>query len=192
MSWASSEVVTVLAFLFPGFVGAAVFYTLTSHPKPGDFERVVQALVFTTVAQATTWLLQTVIGIWLAQEWPAGLQLTASVGCAVAMAMLLGYWSNHDTLHEFLRHLSITSETSYPSEMYSAFAEHPDCYVVLHLKGDQRLYGWVEEWPSRPPDGYFRVTEAVWLDHGRETPQGSVVAILVPAAEVQLIEFVQG
>ena len=34
MSWASSEVVSVLTFLLPGFVAAAVFYSLTSHPKP--------------------------------------------------------------------------------------------------------------------------------------------------------------
>ena len=46
MSWASSEVVSVLTFLLPGFVAAAVFYSLTSHPKPGAFDRIVQALVF--------------------------------------------------------------------------------------------------------------------------------------------------
>ena len=45
MSWASSEAVAVLIFLLPGFVAAAVFYALTSHPRPGEFARVVQALV---------------------------------------------------------------------------------------------------------------------------------------------------
>lgn len=38
MSWVSSEVVGVLGFLLPGFVAAAVFYSLTSHPKPGAFD----------------------------------------------------------------------------------------------------------------------------------------------------------
>ena len=37
MSWATSEAVAVLTFLLPGFVGAAVFYALTSHPRPGEF-----------------------------------------------------------------------------------------------------------------------------------------------------------
>ena len=63
MSWASSEVVAVLTFLLPGFVGAAVFYSLTSHPKPGEFDRVVQALVFTTVGQAVAWLLRALSGL---------------------------------------------------------------------------------------------------------------------------------
>ena len=42
----------VLTFLLPGFVAAAVFYSLTSHPKPSNFERVVQALIFTIVVEA--------------------------------------------------------------------------------------------------------------------------------------------
>ena len=52
MSWASSETVTVLTFLLPGFVAAAIFYSLTSHPKPSDLERVIQALIFTVIGQA--------------------------------------------------------------------------------------------------------------------------------------------
>ena len=52
MSWASSEVVGVLTFLLPGFVAAAIFYSLTSHPKPSAFDRVVLALIFTVVGQA--------------------------------------------------------------------------------------------------------------------------------------------
>jgi hypothetical protein len=43
---------SVLTFLLPGFVSAAVFYSFTSHPKPSEFERVVQALIFTIFVQA--------------------------------------------------------------------------------------------------------------------------------------------
>ena len=57
MNWASSETVKILAFLLPGFVAAAVFYSLTSHPKPSQFERVVQALVFTAIVQGLALLI---------------------------------------------------------------------------------------------------------------------------------------
>ena len=43
---------TLLTFLLPGFLSAWVFYGLTSHPKPPQFERTVEALVFTFVVQA--------------------------------------------------------------------------------------------------------------------------------------------
>lgn len=47
----SKEVVLVLVYLLPGFLAAWVFYGLTSHPKPSQFERVVQAVIFTFVIQ---------------------------------------------------------------------------------------------------------------------------------------------
>ena len=191
MSWATSEVVAVLTFLLPGFVGAAVFYALTSHPKPGEFDRVVQALVFTTVGQAMAWLVRLLVGVWTEYEWPAGLELTAAALSAVAMALLAVYCANHDIVHGALRRIGVTGETSYPSELYSAFAEHPDCYVVLHLRGARRLYGWVEEWPSRPPNGYFRISEAIWLDGEQPTPLTGVVAVLVRAIDVERIEFLE-
>jgi len=54
MNWASSEAVAILAFLLPGFVAAAIFYSLTSYPRPGAFERIVSALIFTAIGQAIT------------------------------------------------------------------------------------------------------------------------------------------
>lgn len=135
MNWATSEIVAVLTFLLPGFVGAAVFYSLTSHPKPGDFDRVIQALVFTTVAQAIAWLARVLVAAWTGYEWPVGLELTVALLGAVTVALLAVYVSNHDIIHGALRRIGVTGETSYPSETYSAFAEHSDCYVVLPLKG---------------------------------------------------------
>ncbi len=41
----------VVAFLLPGFITAWIFYGLTSHPKPSQFERTIQALIFTFIIQ---------------------------------------------------------------------------------------------------------------------------------------------
>ncbi|OWO67359.1 hypothetical protein B2J67_20175, partial [Vibrio cholerae] len=48
----TNDVITILQYLLPGFVSAWVFYSLTSYPKPSQFERVVQALIFTIFIQA--------------------------------------------------------------------------------------------------------------------------------------------
>ena len=52
MSWVSSEAVAILSFLLPGFVAVAVIHMFTSNPKPSEFERIVQALIFTILVQA--------------------------------------------------------------------------------------------------------------------------------------------
>ena len=192
MSWASSEVIRVLLFLLPGFVAASIFYSLTSHPKPGTLDRVIQALIFTAIAQAAT----AVFFLYVNQiqehpQWTKYYEFVSSVLVAIVLGLLAVVVSNTDTLHRFLRYLKITKETSYPSEWYSAFSRHDDCYVVLHLNGERRLYGWPVEWPSRPEDGHFRIAEGEWLVDDKRAPATGVSAILIPAREVEMVEFLK-
>ena len=211
MSWASSEIVGVLVFLLPGFVAAAVFYSLTSHSKPGAFDLIIQALIFTAAGQAITSAIILVFGATVGNvAWAENWGFVLSLVVSVFLAVLVAYVLNNDVAHRVLRRIRITRETSYPSEWYSTFARH-ECYVVLHMKGQRYLYGWPEEWPSRPDEGHFRITEAEWLESDRRTPaEGAdrtgdligddgdgrtpaegVAAILIPAGEVEMVEFVE-
>ena len=192
MSWASSEAVAVLSFLLPGFVAVAVFHIFTSHPKPSEFERIVQALIFTILVQAIAELV-----LWIGRLfgwetlWTDATGIVVSVGIALVLGFIAVFFSNTDILHRFVRLLGLTKETSYPSEWYSAFHHNPDCYVVLHLQGQRRLYGWPVEWPSRPDQGHFRIAEGEWLVGDERIPAKGVVAIVVPAREVDMVEFLR-
>ena len=91
MDWATSEAVTVLAFLLPGLVAAAVFYSLTAYSRPNSFGYVVQALAFTVAAQAVSWIILTLGGLaWDIGSWPPGVETVFSVFSAVLLALL---WS---------------------------------------------------------------------------------------------------
>ncbi len=199
MNWASSEVVATLTFLLPGFIAAAVFYSLTSHPKPGAFDRIVVALIFTLVGQTITEIIfQQPIDVKYLSPALQGWQAALPIFVAVCLGLFATTITNNDWLHKPLRFLRITRENSYPSEWFSAFDSHGDgCYVVLHLTGERRLYGYAEEWPSDPNVGHFRVAEAEWLKDGIEEEQkkgdvsfSRVVSVLIPASEVIIVEFV--
>lgn len=99
MQWASSEVLSVLVFLLPGFVAASVFHSLTSHPKPSAFDRTIEALIFTLVAQALT-LVTLLLFIERSQEWPMDWQFVLSVGVAAAIGFIAAVVSNHDLVHK--------------------------------------------------------------------------------------------
>ena len=192
MGWASSEAVSVLSFLLPGFVAAAVFHSLTSYPKPKEFDRVVQALIFTVIAQAIVQGIQGMARLVKSEiSWIAEFEILVSVCIAVAVAIVVVYLSNHDTLHGLLRRLGVTKETAYPSEWYSTFYRNSDCYVILHLQGQRRLYGWPEEWPSLPDQGHFRIAEGEWLVEDKRILAEGVVAIVIPAKEVEMVEFIR-
>ena len=190
MAWASGEVVGVLVFLLPGFVAASVFHSLTSHPKPDTFDRLIQALVFTVIVNAIIVGISLVANITLEESWIPVLAVLISV----MLALTTVYWSNNDTMHGILRRLCITKETSYPSEWYSTFWRLNDCYVVLHLKGERRLYGWPEEWPSQPDRGHFRISEGEWLgnDENDGVSTTGISAILISANDVEMVEFIKG
>ena len=192
MNWASGEIVGALKFLLPGFVSAAIFYSLTSHHKPGEFGLVVQALIFTIVGEAV----MTALLLMDSFPWMGGRGVALSVPVAVLLGLVGAYFSNNDTAHRLFRRLGVTRETSYPSEWYSTFAR-TDCYVVLHMKGERRLFGWPEEWPSRPDEGHFRITEGEWLfetetedEYQKKMPAAEISAILIPVDEVEMVEFV--
>ncbi len=193
MNWASSEIVNILTFLLPGFVAGAIFHSLTSHPKPSEFERIFQALIFTSLIQAIT-----VFILWISNKTPLidfherqHVDIILAAIIAVLMGLLASLVFNHDWLHALLRFIKITKEGAYPSVWYSSFFKNDDCYVVLHLQGDRRLYGWPEEWPSSPDRGHFRIADAEWLDGECRIPLEDVVAVVVPANDVIMVEYLR-
>ena len=197
MSWASSEIVSVLVFLLPGFVAAAVFYSLTSNPKPNEFGQVVQALVFTMVGQSITWGILYVLEIFMGTSvlLIEGFRIAVSVLSAIFFALIAVYVSNNDIAHGFFRRIGLTRRDSYPSRWYSTFAQNDECYVVLHLKGERRLYGWPEEWPNHPDQGHFKIIESEWLDEDDGSNQSEngaeVFAILVRVEDIEMVEFIK-
>ena len=159
MSWASSEVVSVLVFLLPGFVAAAVFYSLTSYPKPNEFGQVIQALVFTMVGQSISWTLQPDFGTQafhgqsnLKQPFLFFLRLFSRSSSSISPTM---------TLPTDFSGASVSLERIHilPNGI-RLLLRNPDSYVVLHLRDGRRLYGWPREWPSHPNKGHIRITEA--------------------------------
>ena len=187
------EVVAILTYLLPGLVASATFYVLTSHPKPSVFERIVQALIFTALARLladqllevcqSDFTKQTVSGNWRAN---------LSIFIAVLLALIAAYISNNDILHRLLRWLHITKETSHPSVWYSTFARKDPGYVVLHLNNGRRLYGWPEEWPTRSDYGHIRLAEPEWLNERNSPIKSDVADILIPAEQVEMVEFMPG
>ena len=195
MSTISTEIVQLLKYLLPGFLAAWVFYGFTSHPKPSEFERIVQALIFTLIVQAGVYCVEKgslLLGrIRAIGEWNEHSEILCSIVCAAALGFLFAYFSNTDKFHKLVRKYGITRETSYPSEWFGVFSKNVT-YVVLHLTDDRRIYGWPTEWPSEPAKGHFSLEQASWLDEdGKEIQLTGVHCILIRAQDVKWVEFMR-
>jgi len=186
------DLISILQYLLPGFLAAWVFYGLTSVPKPSQFERVVQALIFTLIIQAGVFLEKSAVAqmnsISPFCSWSTRAEVFCSIFTACFLGCLLAYFTNSDKLHKLARKVGLTKETSYPSEWFGTFLKNVT-YVVLHLEDERRLYGWPIEWPSEPDKGHFVLEQASWLDGDREIALTGVNSIMVMARDVKWVEF---
>ena len=188
------DVIAVLQYLLPGFVTAWIFYAFTSYLRPSQFERVVQALIFTLIVQAILFLIkQSLLYIgnyWSIGSWDDSSNLIWSLGIAIILGFVITYYSNNDKLHKYLRKKGITRESSYASEWFGAFLKNVT-YIVLHLKDGRRLYGWPREWPTDPKNGHFVIEQASWLEDDKEIEVVGVNQVLIDTSQVELVEFME-
>src|SRR3990167_279915 len=116
---------TVLQYLLPGFLAAWVFYGFTSFPKPSQFERVVQALIFTLIIQSIVFIEKCItlkLGNFLfLGNWTERLEFLYSSVTAFILGAVFSYFANNDKFHSLARKLKLTRQTSYPSEWFGIF-----------------------------------------------------------------------
>jgi hypothetical protein len=189
----TKETVALLQYLLPGFLAAWVFYGTTSHPKPQQFERVIQALILTFLVQALVpvarWILMGIGAFVSIRSWDNEAATLTSLFLAVVLGGSLAYLCNRDSFHRWLREKGFTTRTSHPSDWFGVFSERVT-YVVLHLNDDRRLYGWPKEWPTEPEKGHFYVMQPSWIKEDN-TLLDVVGAdgLLVSVKDVKWVEF---
>lgn len=180
---------------------------LTSHPKPPQFERTVEALVFTFAVQALVTFMEVVLLLagrcFVLGTWTESISLLWGFFLAVLLGAGLALAANKDSLHRVLRRAGFTTRTSHPSEWYCVLGTRP-AFVVLQLKDGRRLTGYPKEWPISPAAGQFYMQMPAWIvdrdpsDAGADPEAGPAMVelpqldgILIHATDVQWVEILQ-
>lgn len=189
----AKDFVLLLTYLLPGFLAAWVFYGLTSHPKPSQFERVVQALIFTFIVQTFVapcrWALEAIGHVLAIGPWDSVAEGLTSLILAIVFGAALAYFTNTDSVHKWLRRRGFTTRTSHPSEWYCVLAEKVT-FVILHMGDGRRLYGWPKEWPVEPDKGQFYIMLPSWIQaDGSQIELPQLDGVLVSAKDVRWVEF---
>lgn len=192
----STELFDILKFLLPGFLTAWIFHAFTAYPKPSQFERVVQALIFIMIIQGAILLIKPSIifaGKYLSfGEWDETTHIVWLYIISIMTGVIFSYFANNDKFHNLLRRLRITKQTSYHCEWYGAFHDRENSRVILTLTDERRIYGWPHEWPSDPSKGHFVLTEAAWIDNESQyIVLAGVNAIMFKVSEIKWIEFLE-
>jgi hypothetical protein len=190
----SKETAALFHYLLPGLLAAWVFYGLTSHAKPSQFERVIQALIFTFLVQAilpiAQWLLESIGAQFALRPWDGVSETLASAFVALLLGAYLAYLTNKDSLHKWIRATGFTTRASHPSEWHGVLSARRN-YVVLHLADERRLSGYPKVWPSEPEKGHFFIVQPAWLSEtGEQNLLSGIEGLLVNTKDVKWIEFI--
>lgn len=191
MDTISSEVLNVLTFLIPGFITAWVVFGLTSATKPTQFERIVQALIFTAVISAA---FDVIAGV-LLKTCPAHF-IEYRLAYSIAMALILGvgysWLINHDLIHKALRTIGLTQRSALSNEWNFTHSKLTRNWVVLHMKDGKRLFGFPEVCPTSGNEGHYFVTYPHWVNEEGAVEldlSNELEGILIPAIEISRVEF---
>lgn len=199
----SKDLIALLQYLLPGFLVAWIYFGMTSHQKPSQFERVVQALIFALFVHFFVNGVRA-IALWLGKwknvgQWDNESELFASLIIAIALGAFFSYLINSDRLHSILRKFNLSSRSGHPSEWCTAF-DTKKTWIVVHMKDERRLYGWPHIWPSDPSKGHLLITHGSWLDSEPEkttlenethSQDDRELQILVDVIDVKWIEFIE-
>ncbi len=190
----SSEIFDILKYLLPGFVTAWIFHALTAHPKQNQFERIIQALIFTLFIQCaisiTKYSLLKVGHYYSVGNWNETSELLWSVFFAVSLGIIFVYFANNGYLHSLLSRLKVTKQTPYPSEWEDIFNQVAT-YVIVNLKNERRISGWPIIFPSDPTKGHLVLQDPEWIIDGEYIKLESAEYITISVADIEYVEFLR-
>lgn len=192
----TNDLLPLIQKLIPGFLMTMTFYWFAEVPKPGQFDRTLQALVGTALIQASMLGIQQAayfigdhcfsLGPW---------SNTASDASAILIGgfvgLCLAYFCNNDGIYAVARKLGLTSKASTDDSVH-VYQKMGEAVTVLHLKDGKRLMGYLETFPVNKENGTFLLTDPHWVHTGQIVRCTGTYAILITSSDVQWVEFLEG
>ena len=187
-----AEALPVLQAVMPGFVVTFIFYWLSDAPKPGQFERVIQALMSTVVIQVIVDVIRS-LSLLVGQyhslgPWTDNVTVGFKITIAVGSGLLLAKWANSDAIYSVCRDLKLTSRSA-DGEWRFAHRTQKDRGVTLQLKDGRRLAGYPRAWPTDPGTGHYLIIQPTWIVGGSYEPADRITSMLISVADVAWTEF---
>ncbi|SRR6266496_9430 len=178
----STDALTVLLVLLPGFVCAKLIRWLCPRPQQTEMEKVVDALLYSFIVYVIFVL---IFGV---PEKISRSHVAALVTISFVLAALVSLFLTNDFAGGLVRWCRLTHRTTRPSIWHDVFHKYSG-YVLVEL-GDSRLvFGWVEFYSDFPNPPTLFLKDACWIDHATGKRNQIAGAGLLVSGEFKSIGF---
>jgi hypothetical protein len=217
------EALVVLILLLPGFLAARVVQSLCVRTKQTDLDKIVEALIYTFLVYVIFFQFSSALPFTVehaeaahssSRSEPAGtgylrlpigkesdaytlswngrgLLLLAAV--SLALALLISFVTNNDSILTLLRKLRFTQQTSRSSVWNDVLYTLPsDAYVSVELNDGRLIMGYLKHYSPKPEESMLFLSEATWVSATARTPIDGPGILLTKASGVKNLMFLTG
>jgi len=189
MSAVGFETLAVLLVLLPGFLAAGIIRTLCVRTKQTEFDKLIEALVFSFIAyaefvaifrrfplQAPQSSSESAAAYYLSSIHPSDVLFLLALGATTGI--LVGASITNDLHGRVFRRLRLTNRTSRPSIWLDVFSEVKD-YVQVEFQDGRSLIGWPRYFSDSPEESSLFLENAAWIKADGSTVEIPGSGILV-------------
>lgn len=166
------EAIAILVVLLPGFFAARIEQRLTVNPEQKDFDKIVEALIYSFFIYLTFTAIthSFPISLRVDKEGPSAnysisaspLRLALLPMIAVVLATIVSSATNHDWFGGLFRWLQVTSRTWRSSIWNDVFQLHGGV-VQVELSDGRSVIGWLKYYSDRPDNASLFLERASWV-----------------------------
>jgi Family of unknown function (DUF6338) len=178
----STDALTVLLVLLPGFICAKLIRWLCPRSQQTEMEKVVDALLYSFIVYAIFVL---IFGVpdKIVRSHVAVLAVIPFV-----LAALVSFFLTNDFAGGFLRWCRLTHRTTRPSIWHDVFHKYSG-YVLVELGDSPLVFGWVEFYSDFPNPPTLFLKDACWIDRTTEKRNQIAGAGVLISGEFKSIGF---
>lgn len=173
MSDLKFEALVILVVLLPGFLAARIEQRLTVNPDQNEFDKTVEALVYSFFIYLIFTLIDNTfpIGLRIDRASPESysyslvtspIHLALLPLIAVALSVLVSSATNHDWFGNFFRRIGATSRTWRPAIWNDVFLSQGGV-VQVELADGRSVIGWLKYYSDRAENASLFLERASWV-----------------------------
>ncbi|MGH9734027.1 MAG: DUF6338 family protein [Candidatus Acidiferrales bacterium] len=168
------EALVILIVLLPGFFAARIEQRLTVNPDQDEFDRVVEALIYSFFIYVIFTLIDRTFPVALKIKTQGSensysyslvtspLLLALLPLIALVLAVLVSSATNRDWFGRFFRWIGVTSRTWRPAIWNDVFLSHSGI-VQVELADRRSVIGWLKYYSDRPVNASLFLERASWV-----------------------------
>ena len=192
------ESLAVMAYLLPGFISSAFLDELVDRPKKETAEKIVEALVFSFFIYALISLFSDQSPVTITKP-PGehtipvttfnGAVIGWVLGLAVLLPLVLSKMKMSDWPMKCLRACGFTAMISQPIMWVLTFQAQKQCWITVHMKNGDRIYGWPRYYSTSSEKRSIYVVRPYLIMDDNSSSKLNADGLLLLDEDIYYIEF---